>query len=235
MMSESIVIRITGDSGDGVQLVGEQLTILAALSGRDVRTMPDFPAEIRAPAGTLAGVSGFQMAMAERAIFTAGESLQVLVALNPAALKHSLEYLNAGGLLILNEDGFTEKDWQKANVSPAFLESQADHYQVLALPMVSQTLSAVEGLEISRTQAKKAKNFYVLGVVLWLFDLPLDACLAFIDEKFKSNPLVAEANRKTLKAGYNYAVTLGLSRQDYQLGQIEREQGTYRQVTGIEA
>ena len=104
--TDAIVIRLTGDSGDGIQLVGEQLTITAALTGRDVRTLPDFPAEIRAPAGTVAGVSGFQLAMAEQTIFTAGETLDVLVALNPAALKNSLEYLNPGGLLIINEDSF---------------------------------------------------------------------------------------------------------------------------------
>ena len=108
-MSESIVIRITGDSGDGVQLVGEQLTLTAALAGREVRTLPDFPAEIRAPAGTLGGVSGFQLAMADHAIFTAGETLHILVALNPAALKNALSYLAPGGLLLLNEEGFTEK------------------------------------------------------------------------------------------------------------------------------
>lgn len=125
--TDAIVIRITGDSGDGVQLVGEQLTISAALTGRDVRTLPDFPAEIRAPAGTVAGVSGFQLAMAEHAIFTAGESLDVLVALNPAALKNSLQHLNQGGLLIINEDSYQEKDWQKARMDKSFLDNYVEH------------------------------------------------------------------------------------------------------------
>ncbi|QRN04259.1 2-oxoacid:acceptor oxidoreductase subunit alpha [Legionella sp. MW5194] len=233
--NDAIVIRLTGDSGDGVQLLGEQLTITAALTGRDVRTMPDFPAEIRAPAGTVAGVSGFQLAMAEQAIFTAGESLDVLVALNPAALKNSLQYLNHGGLLILNEDSFTEKDWQKAGISSDFLTPVSDQYQVVSLPLITQTLEAVAGLDINHAQAKKAKNFYILGLVLWLFDLPTANCLSFIHRKFKHNAVIAKANELTLLAGYNYAMTLELSRQHFMLGHIERSQGDYRQITGVEA
>ncbi|MFW2571462.1 2-oxoacid:acceptor oxidoreductase subunit alpha [Legionella sp. 29fVS95] len=233
--TEAIVIRLSGDSGDGVQLVGEQLTITAALTGRDVRTLPDFPAEIRAPAGTVAGVSGFQLAMAEQAIFTAGETLDVLVALNPAALKNSLEYLNPGGLLIINEDSFQLKDWQKAGLTSEFLDRVVDQYQVVSLPLISQTLQAVETLAMNHAQAKKAKNFYVLGLVLWLFDLPTASCLAFINKKFKANPQIAKANELTLLAGYNYAMTLELSRRQFMLGQVSRENGEYRQITGVEA
>lgn len=233
--TDSIVIRLTGDSGDGVQLVGEQLTITAALTGRDVRTLPDFPAEIRAPAGTVAGVSGFQLAMSEQAIFTAGESLDVLVALNPAALKNSLEHLNSGGLLIINEDSFSPKDWQKAGLTSDFLDKVAEHYHLVSLPLITQTLQAVEALEINHAQAKKAKNFYVLGLVLWLFDLPTDSCVAFINKKFKANPLIAKANEQTLMAGYNYAMTLELSRREFMLGQVSRDSGEYRQITGVEA
>ncbi|MDI9818554.1 MULTISPECIES: 2-oxoacid:acceptor oxidoreductase subunit alpha [unclassified Legionella] len=233
--TDAIVIRITGDSGDGVQLVGEQLTVTAALTGRDVRTLPDFPAEIRAPAGTVAGVSGFQLAMSEQAIFTAGETLDVLVALNPAALKNSLEHLNPGGLLIINEDSFLAKDWQKAGLSHEFLDDVAEHYQILSLPLVTQTLQAVETLEITHAQAKKAKNFYVLGLVLWLFDLPTESCIAFINKKFKANPEIARANELTLLAGFNYAMTLELSRREFMLGQASREDGEYRQITGVEA
>ena len=234
-MIDAVVIRITGDSGDGVQLVGEQLTITAALTGRDVRTLPDFPAEIRAPAGTVAGVSGFQLAMSERAIFTAGEELDVLVALNPAALKNSLQYLKHGGLLILNEDSMQTRDWEKAGCSPDMLMTASDQYQILSLPLITQTLKAVEGVDISQTHAKKSKNFYILGLVLWLFDFPTTDSLAFIAKKFKNKPLVAEANKLTLLAGYNYAMTLELSRHHYMLGQMSRPQGDYRQITGVEA
>lgn len=234
-MNDTIVIRITGDSGDGVQLVGEQLTITAALTGRDVRTLPDFPAEIRAPAGTVAGVSGFQLAMANKAIFTAGESLDVLVALNPAALKNSLQYLNQGGLLIVNEDNMQPKDWEKAGYSADELTKVAEHYQIISLPLITNTLDALQTLELSHAQAKKGKNFYVLGLVLWLFDLPTDHCLTFIANKFKHSPLMAKANEQTLLAGYNYAMTLELCRQDFVIGKIGRPEGHYRQITGVEA
>lgn len=183
--TDVIVIRITGDSGDGVQLVGEQLTLSAALTGRDVRTLPDFPAEIRAPAGTISGVSGFQLAMAEHAIFTAGESLDVLVALNPAALKNSLQYLNQGGLLIINEDSYQVKDWQKAGIDKSFLDNCSGNYQIISFPLITQTLQAVNSLELTKPQATKAKNFYILGLVLWLFDLPTAVCEAFIAKNSK--------------------------------------------------
>lgn len=235
--NEAIVIRLTGDSGDGVQLVGEQLTITAALTGRDVRTLPDFPAEIRAPAGTVAGVSGFQLALAEQAIFTAGETLDVLVALNPAALKNSLGFLTNGGLLIINEDSFQEKDWQKAGLDRNFLSEASEKYQIISLPLITQTTQAVASLgeEISHSQAKKAKNFYVLGLVLWLFDLTTDYCLSFITKKFKGNSAIAKANELALLAGYNYAMTLEIARQQFMLGQVSREDGDYRQITGVEA
>ena len=234
-MTDAIVIRITGDSGDGVQLVGEQLTITAALSGRDVRTLPDFPAEIRAPVGTVAGVSGFQLAMAEQAIFTAGETLNVLVALNPAALKNSLQYLEPGGLLILNEDSMQLKDWEKAGCDPSLLDDVAEQYDVLSLPLITQTLKAVETLDITHAHAKKTKNFYVLGMVLWLFDLPTDSSLAFIHKKFKFHAVLAKANELTLLAGFHYAETLELSRRKFMLGQVNRANGDYRQITGVEA
>ncbi|CEK11167.1 2-oxoacid:acceptor oxidoreductase subunit alpha [Legionella hackeliae] len=233
--TDAIVIRLTGDSGDGVQLVGEQLTITAALTGKDVRTLPDFPAEIRAPAGTVAGVSGFQLAMSEQAIFTAGETLDVLVALNPAALKNSLQHLNPGGLLIVNEDSFQEKDWQKAGLTKDFLDNAAEHYQLVSLPLITQTLQAVAALDMNHAQAKKAKNFYVLGLVLWLFDLPTESCIEFIKKKFKANPQIAKANELTLLAGFNYAMTLELARRQFMLGQVSRDDGDYRQITGVEA
>ncbi|MDF1758262.1 MAG: 2-oxoacid:acceptor oxidoreductase subunit alpha [Legionellaceae bacterium] len=232
---DPIVIRLTGDSGDGVQLVGEQLTITAALSGKDVRTLPDFPAEIRAPAGSVAGVSGFQLAMSEHAIFTAGESLDVLVALNPAALKNSLQFLNHNGLLIVNEDSMEAKDWEKAGLTPDFLDSAYSIYQVISLSLVKNTLQAVDGVDISHSEAKKSKNFYVLGMVLWLFDLSIDNCLNFIENKFVKNPAIAKANKLSLQAGYNYSMTLELIRRPYMLGQVDRTAGEYRQITGVEA
>ncbi len=233
--TDSIVIRITGDSGDGMQIVGEQLTITAALAGREVRTLPDFPAEIRAPAGTTGGVSGFQLAMAEQVIFTAGESLDVLVAMNPAALKNSLSFLNQGGLLIINEDSFKEKDWKKAGTDSQYLTENAEHYQLISIPLVSLTTEALDTEVLTKPQAEKCKNFYILGLVLWLFDLKTDQCRDFINKKFKTRPDIAKANNQALMAGYNYALTLELSRKAYMQGQAIRQPGDYRQITGVEA
>ena len=231
----NIIIRFAGDSGDGVQLIGEQLTITAALSGHDVRTQPDFPAEIRAPIGTVAGVSGFQLAMASEALFTAGESLDVLVALNPAALKTSLPYLNEGGLLLLNEDSMQDKDWIKAGGSADEMKAIYEHYQVILIPLISQTLAALSSLNLTQSQAKKAKNCYVLGVVLWLFDFSTDHALAFMNKKFKANRETLEGNCRALLAGYNYAMTLELSRANYHVPARRQAAGEYRQITGIEA
>lgn len=232
---ESIVIRIAGDSGDGMQLVGEQLTITAALQGREVQTMPDFPAEIRAPAGTVAGVSGFQLAMADHAIFTAGETLDVLVAMNPAALRQALSYLKQDGILILNSDSLQDKDWEKAGYTPQQFAENQSMYQVLAIPIIQLTLQATADLSLSQSEAKKAKNCYVLGLILWLFDLSTEDCLDFFTRKFKHNPLLHQANERALLAGYNYAMTLELSKRPRSLGHISRMPGDYRHITGIEA
>lgn len=232
---QTLIIRFAGDSGDGVQLMGEQLTITAALSGRDVRTFPDFPAEIRAPSGTLGGVSGFQLAMSEGVIFTAGETLDVLVAFNPAALKKSLAYLKEGGLLILNEDHFKARDFQKANASEEELLNAKEHFQVLSFPITKLTEEAVSNQGLTLVEARKAKNFFVLGLLLWLFDLPVDPSLTFIQKKFKNKKNIALGNELALKAGFNHAMTLELSRADYILGRKERAPGDYRQITGIEA
>lgn len=233
--ADSIIIRLAGDSGDGVQLIGEQLTITAALTGRDVRTLPDFPAEIRAPAGTISGVSGFQLAMSSRAIFTAGETLDVLVALNPAALKKTISFLKLGGLLILNQDSMTAKDFERAGGSYHELEVMQSQYHVIMVPLISETRSALNHLDLSLSDAKKSKNFYVLGLVLWIFDLETTQAQLFLEKKFKKQPKMLEANQCALLAGYNYAMTLELSRQHFYLEDMSRKPGTYRQVTGVDA
>jgi len=231
----SIIIRLAGDSGDGVQLIGEELTITAALSGKEVRTLPDFPAEIRAPQGTVSGVSGFQLAMASEALFTAGETLDVLVALNPAALKKALPYLKPGGLLILNEDSQSTKDWSKAGIAEDDVPDMLEHYQVIHVPLVSETIKALEDVDVSTTEAKKAKNFYVLGLALWLFELDTSHALNFIKQKFKSKPEIQKGNQKALQAGYNYGLTLELQKQDFILHNMPRAEGDYRQITGVDA
>ncbi len=231
----TFVIRLTGDSGDGIQLVGEQLTITAALAGKDVRTLPDFPAEIRAPQGTVAGVSGFQLALSSDAIFTAGETVDVLVALNPAALKKAMSCVKLGGLVIINEDSFTEKDFQKAKLATDVFDDLYALAQVIRVPLISNVLNIQTEAKVTHATLKKTKNFYVLGLVLWLFDLDIDASLHFIQTKFKSKPDLIEVNQAALKAGMYYAETLELSKQHFSLNNIERPKGQYRQLTGIEA
>jgi 2-oxoglutarate/2-oxoacid ferredoxin oxidoreductase subunit alpha len=233
--TNNLIIRLTGDSGDGVQLIGEQLTITAALAGREVRTLPDFPAEIRAPAGTVAGVSGFQLAMSSEAIFTAGEELDVLVALNPAALKKALPYLKLGGLLILNQDSMTAKDFAKAGGDLDELEAINTQYQVLSVPLVSETLAALKALDLTTSDTKKAKNCYVLGVVLWLFEFETSEAIVFLEKKFQKKPVILEGNKRALLAGYNYAMTLELARHTFQMEAVARKPGEYRQVTGVDA
>lgn len=233
--ADAIVIQMTGDSGDGIQVMGEQLTLTATRIGRTVRTLPDFPAEIRAPQGTVAGVSGFQLAMSDKALFTAGESLDVLVALNPAALKKAIPYLKWGGLLILNEEAMQPKDFEKAGGQIEQLETLSAQYRVLSFPLIQYTLKALEGLPLTQVEAKKTKNFYILGVILWLFDLPYEACQSFIAHKFKRYPAVAQGNERALLAGYNYAMTLELSRQPYVLGPPPRTEGAYRPLNGVTA
>ena len=234
-MHDSIVIRIAGDSGDGIQLVGEQLTITAALQGKEVQTLPDFPAEIRAPAGTVAGVSGFQLAMADHRIFTAGETVDVLVAMNPAALKQSLPYLRQDGILLLNADSLQDKDWEKAHADANLLVDIQSRYQVLLIPVIQQTLDAVKNVNVAQSEGKKTKNYYVLGLVLWLFDFDPKECIHFLEKKFKKNTLLQQANLCALQAGYNYGMTLELCRRPYALGQVKRTAGQYRHITGVEA
>lgn len=231
----TIVIRLVGDSGDGVQLLGEQLTITAAQSGHEVRTLPDYPAEIRAPQGTVAGISGFQLALADAPIYTAGESLDVLVCLNPAGLKTSLHLLKKGGLLLINQDAFTEKDYAKAGASAALLEDAKSSFDVVELPLSSQSLLAVAGLDIGTTQARKTKNFYVLGLVLWMFQLPIEPSIRFIAQKFSKNPALQTANERALHAGYYYAETIELAPKHFLLGRASRDAGEYRQINGLEA
>lgn len=236
-LTKQIIIRVTGDSGDGIQLLGEQLTISAAISGKEVRTLPDFPAEIRAPLGSVAGVSAFQLAIADEHIFTAGEEIDVLVAMNPAALKKSIQYLRHNSLLLINADSFQQsKDLQKVGLNDDYLQEINNQYQVLSVPIIQNTLNALKDSSLSHSEAKKTKNFYVLGIILWLFDLDPQDCLAFIDKKFANKPEFAFANSQSLKAGYNYALTLELSkRSEYLVGNIDRNIGSYRKITGVEA
>ncbi|MEM8680112.1 MAG: 2-oxoacid:acceptor oxidoreductase subunit alpha [Planctomycetota bacterium] len=229
-------VRFAGDSGDGMQLAGTQLTNTSALAGNDVATFPDFPAEIRAPRGTLAGVSGFQIHFASSDIFTPGDELDALVAMNPAALKTNLGDLEANGILILNEDAFEKKGLAQAGyaVSPTE-DGSLDGYQLFTVPMTSLTRKAVEDLELGIKIADRCRNFFAMGLVYWLYGRELDATDRFIDSKFGSKPDIAEANKRALRAGWNYGETTDAFISSYKVDPAELPKGTYRNITGNQA
>jgi 2-oxoglutarate ferredoxin oxidoreductase subunit alpha len=233
---DSVTIRFAGDSGDGMQLAGTQFTNASAILGNDISTLPDFPAEIRAPAGTLAGVSGFQVHFSRFDIHTPGDRLNTLVAMNPAALKTNLKDLESGGILIINADAFTSGDLHKAGYKTNPLEDGSlKGYKVYRIPINKLNREAVAEVKLSPREADRCKNFFALGLVYWLYERPLDPTLRWIRDKFAKNPAVLEANTRTLKAGYNYGETTETIAVHYKVPKAEIKPGRYRKITGNEA
>jgi len=233
---DSATVRFCGDSGDGMQLAGSQLTVTSALVGNDIATFPDFPAEIRAPRGTLAGVSGFQIHFASHEIFTPGDQLDALVAMNPAALATNLDDLVPGGILIVNADSFERKDLEMAGYgSNPLTDDSLSGYQLYPVDMTRLTRQAVEGLGISSKEADRCKNFYAMGLVFWLYDRPLEPTLRYIDEKFAKKPDIAEANRRALRAGFNYGDTTEMFPSHFRVERAQLPSGRYRNVMGNQA
>lgn len=230
---DSATVRFCGDSGDGMQLAGTQLTSTSALMGNDVATFPDFPAEIRAPRGTKAGVSGFQVHFASTDIFTPGDRVDALVAMNPAALVTNLEDLVPGGVLIVNKDSFDEKDLLKAGYETNPIEDGSlDGYKLFTAEMTKLTRKGVEGLGLSVKESDRCKNFFAMGLVFWLYDRPLEPTLRYIADKFGKRPAVADANTRALKAGFNYGLTTKALPSQYMVPKAKLEPGTYRNVMG---
>ena len=233
---DSVTIRFAGDSGDGMQLAGTQFTNASAILGNDISTLPDFPAEIRAPAGTLAGVSGFQVQFSRHHIHTPGDRLNTLVAMNPAALKTNLKDLEPGGILIVNTDAFGTGDLHKAGYKTNPLEDGSlKGYRVIRIPINKLNREAVAEMKLSPREADRCKNFFALGLVYWLYERSLDPTLRWIREKFAKNPAVLEANSRTLKAGYNYGETTETLPVHYRVAPAAIPPGTYRKITGNEA
>jgi 2-oxoglutarate ferredoxin oxidoreductase subunit alpha len=232
-----VVIRFAGDSGDGMQLTGGRFTSETALVGNDLSTLPDFPAEIRAPAGSLPGVSGFQIHFSDRDILTPGDQPDVLVAMNPAALRTNLKDLPNGGTLIVNRDAFSEKNLQKAGYSASPLDDESlTEFHVHAIPLTSMTVEALKGIEgVTPREAERSKNFFALGLMTWLYGRPTENTLEFIAAKFAKRPEIAEANRRAFNAGYNYGETSEDFLIQYEVLPAPLAPGVYRQITGNQA
>ena len=230
---EKVVIRFAGDSGDGMQLTGDRFTSEAALFGNDLATQPNFPAEIRAPQGTLPGVSSFQIQIADYDILTAGDRPDVLVAMNPAALKANVADLPRGGLIIANSDEFTKRNLAKVGYEANPLESdELSDYVVQAVPMTTLTLGAVESIGASKKDGQRAKNMFALGLLSWMYGRELEHSEAFIREKFARKPDIAEANVLALKAGWNYGETTEAFASTYEVAPAKLKSGEYRQISG---
>jgi 2-oxoglutarate ferredoxin oxidoreductase subunit alpha len=235
---ERVVVRFAGDSGDGMQLAGSRFTDATAMFGNDLATLPNFPAEIRAPSGTLAGVSAFQIHFASRDILTPGDAPNVLVAMNPAALKVNLGELERGATIIVNEDAFSKRNLEKAGYAANPLEhGTLEAYRVHRIPMSTLTSRAVEGIEgVSTRDAGRAKNLFALGVLSWLYGRPTAVTKRWIERKFARTPAVAQANLAAFNAGWSFGETTELLDVQYRVAPAtDVPPGTYRNVNGTTA
>jgi 2-oxoglutarate ferredoxin oxidoreductase subunit alpha len=234
---DRVVVRFAGDSGDGMQLTGSRFTDATAVVGNDLATLPDFPAEIRAPAGTPHGVSAFQIHFASRDILTPGDHPNVLVAMNPAALITQVGAVEKGGTVIVNEDGFTDHNLRKAGYEANPLEDGSlDDYQVFRVPMTSMTVRATEGIEgIKASDAQRCKNLFALGLVSWMYGRPTEPTVHWVEQKFEDKPPVRDANLAAFRAGYNFGETAELLAVHYEVDPAPAPPGTYRNVNGTQA
>ena len=230
---DRVVIRFAGDSGDGMQLAGDRFTTSSALLGNDLATFPDFPAEIRAPAGTLAGVSAFQVHISDHSISTPGDAPNVLVAMNPAALKANLDILPPGATIIANVDAFEERNLAKAGYEASPLsDGSLSAYTVYEVPMTSITTEVSKDAGVKPRDAERSKNFFALGLISWLYTRPLEATASWVEEKYAGKPLVKEANLRALRAGFHFGETAELFESSYEVRPAELEPGEYVNITG---
>jgi 2-oxoglutarate ferredoxin oxidoreductase subunit alpha len=233
---DRVVVRFAGDSGDGIQLTGSRFTTVSSLMGNDTATLPDYPAEIRAPAGTLPGVSAFQVHFADHDILTPGDAPNVLVAMNPAALRANLRLLPAGATVIVNSDAFDDRALAKAGYESNPLEDGSlAAYTVYEVPMTSLTMEVGKQLGVKPRDAERSKNFFALGLVSWLYSRPVEPTLQWIAERFAGNEAVAEMNARAFKAGYHFGETAELFEANYEVPPARFEPGTYTNVTGNQA
>ena len=230
---DNVVIKFAGDSGDGMQLTGDQFSNTTAFIGNDLATFPDFPAEIRAPQGTVAGVSGFKIQFGNTNIYSPGDQADVLIAMNPAALLANVDWIKDGGTIIVDSDSFKAKDFEKAGYKSNPLEDGTlEGYNLIQAPITKLTKDSVEGFTIENKFRTRSKNMFALGIVYWLFNRPLNITEEFLATKFKKDPELAKANIASLKAGYNYALTVELLPSSYSVKAATLPKGKYRSITG---
>src|SRR6266702_1402942 len=230
---DRVIIRFAGDSGDGMQLTGDRFTQETASFGNDLSTLPNFPAEIRAPAGTLPGVSSFQLHFADHDILTPGDAPDVLVAMNPAALKANIGDLPRGADIIANTDEFTKRNLAKVGYPENPLEDGSlSAYQLHALPITSVTVKALESFEVSRKEAERAKNMFALGLLSWLYSRTTEGTMKFLESKFATKPEIMKANKAALQAGWNYGETTEAFSVQYEVKPATLAPGNYRNITG---
>jgi 2-oxoglutarate ferredoxin oxidoreductase subunit alpha len=233
---ERVTIRFAGDSGDGMQLTGTQFTRTAAVFGNDISTFPDFPAEIRAPAGSLPGVSGFQISFSSADIHTPGDQPDVLVAMNPAALKTNIGDLPPGGALIVNSDAFTQANLNKAAyASNPLTDGSLKAFTTFEIPISTLNERSLDGLDMTSKQKDLTKNFFALGIMFWLYERSMEPTLTWIESKFSARPVIAEANKRALRAGYAFGETTEMFHTHYRVKPARLDPGTYRNITGNEA
>jgi 2-oxoglutarate/2-oxoacid ferredoxin oxidoreductase subunit alpha len=233
---DQAVIRFAGDSGDGMQITGSQFTNTVALYGNDIATFPDFPAEIRAPAGTLPGVSGYQLHFSSSDVYTPGDAVDVLIAMNPAALKVNVGDLKANGILIVNSDSFKETDLRKALMTSNPLEDHSlDKYRLFAVELERLTRAALEHLGLDAKSMDRCKNFFALGMCYWLYNRAMDSTVRWIEQKFKNKPLLVEANKLAMKAGYSYCEATEAFQISYEIPPAQLTPGVYRNLSGNQA
>ena len=233
---ERAVVRFCGDSGDGMQITGSQFTNTVALYGNDLATLPDFPAEIRAPAGTLPGVSGFQVHFSSSDVYTPGDSVDALVAMNPAALKMNLPDLKPNGILIVNLDNFEETDLRKAQMTSNPLEDHSlDGYRVFPAELTKLTRAALKELGLDAKSMDRCKNFFALGMCYWLYNRSMETSLRWIEDKFKSKPQLVQANRTAMQAGYSYCEATEAFQITYEIPPAKLSPGVYRNISGNSA
>ena len=234
---EEVTIRFSGDSGDGMQLTGSLFSDASALFGNDISTFPDFPSEIRAPQGTVGGVSGFQVQIGEKAINTPGDLAHVLVAMNPAAIKANAKFINPGGTIVFDVDSFSAKNLEKAGfkTNDPFEECNLIDFEKIPVPVTSLTKEALKDYELDNKSVLRSKNMFALGLICWMFSRPLDYIEKYINTKFSKIPMIAEGNLKVLHAGYNYGMNMGHTTPQFIVHPAEIEGGTYRNINGNQA